>query len=201
VTNPSSPKLENIVVSMGSTIFKNYVYLVQSISYITDYGLVFEDQQKENFYKTKLYSVDLSLSNENLATSGSNVGFILFRNAETVGFYNRSFIKGQAVLANIGGVIKCIMVIAKFISNFWNRRMSYLNIFNKVFEFDKESIYKNSIKENKSSMIEISKPVGLISTFTNLKVNNLNENKYSTNTDHPMLYSFYIFHKLDTFYL
>jgi hypothetical protein len=147
-TSPSSLRVENVNKRMSTSLFKNYNVYLQAINYKTDYGLIFEDLITSNFFTVQDTYLDVSMSSEGLPTTGENIGYYLFYNYKSIANYSRSYIKGQAVIANIGGIIKSIMVIAHFISTFLTRRMSYLDISNTIFQFkldDKSSPRKNPL--------------------------------------------------------
>jgi hypothetical protein len=135
-TSPHSIKVDTSVLLMSSSIFKNYFLNLRQVIYTTDYGLIFEDHQTEDFFTYNSQSLDVSMRNTGLPTIGPNFGYVWIKNSDAVSTYSRAYLKGQAVIANIGGIIKAIMVIAKIVSDFLTRRMSYVDLSNTIFEYN-----------------------------------------------------------------
>jgi hypothetical protein len=136
ITSPSSIKVETTIFQLSNTLIKNYYYNIRQVVYDTDYGFIFEDHQIENFYTYQSQTIDVNLKSVGVPTIGPNIGYIMIRNVDAVSYYNRAYVKGQAVMANIGGIIKAVMVIAQIISDFITRRMMFLDISNRIFHFN-----------------------------------------------------------------
>jgi hypothetical protein len=147
-TSPNQEKVQTLVFPMSSAIIKNYYYNIRQVIYTTDYGFIFEERYTENFYTYQSQSLDVNLKNSGLPTIGPNFGYLMLKNDDAVSNYTRVYIKGQAVMANIGGIIKAIMVITKIMSDFFTRRMSYVELCNSIFEYDfeEDSLGKNDKK-------------------------------------------------------
>lgn len=56
-----------------------------------------------------------------------------------VDYYSRSFQKGQNVLANVGGVIKGLMVMAQILTFFITNEMYYLELVSSLFRINSNS--------------------------------------------------------------
>jgi hypothetical protein len=147
VTSPRMFKVDTAVLQMSSSIYKNYYYNLKQVIYDTDYGFIFEDHQTEDFFTYNSQSLDVSMKNTGLPTIGPNFGYVMIKNSDAVSYYFRAYIKGQAVMANIGGIIKAIMVMAKIISDFLTRRMSYVDLSNSIFKYKIE----DNISHNKKA--------------------------------------------------
>jgi hypothetical protein len=147
-TTPYTVKVDTAILQMSSSINKNYYYNLRQVIYNTDYGFIFEDHQIENFYTYASQSLDVSMKNIGLPTIGPNFGYVFIKNSDSVSNYSRAYIKGQAVMANIGGIIKSIMIIAKIISDFLTRRMSFVDLSNSIFQYkidEKIRVNKNAL--------------------------------------------------------
>jgi hypothetical protein len=147
-TNPNNIKVETAILPMSSSLIKNYYYNLRQVIYDTDYGFIFEDRQVEKFYTYYSQSLDVNLKNSGLPTIGPNFGYVMIKNSEAVSNYFRSYVKGQAVMANIGGIIKTIMLIAKIITDFLTRRMGFIDISNSIFNFETSANYSKSNELN-----------------------------------------------------
>jgi hypothetical protein len=147
-TSPNSLKVETITFTMSTSIFKNWFLSLRENNYKTDYGFIFEDFETKIFFSYDYYFLDVAMANTGIATSGQNMGYISIKSADTVYNYSRAYIKGQAVMANIGGIIKAIMIMAKIVSDFLTHRMSYVDLSNAIFEFDLDE----KISQNKKGV-------------------------------------------------
>jgi hypothetical protein len=153
VTKPNEVKFETTRFQMSSTLIKKHNLNLRQVIYETDYGILFEDRQKESFYTYFSQTVDVSLKPEGLPTIGPNIGCVAMKNADSISFYNRNYIKIQAVMANIGGIIKAVMIICKIITNLLTRKMIYLDIANRIFYFNFNDT--NSINSNRNNTLKI----------------------------------------------
>ncbi len=115
ITNPITPKITTQGFQIDSSIVKNYMYYIKQIFYNTDYGLIFEDKMSENIYIYDSTVLDVTLSNNRPYTNSYTYGYVWLLNSPSIGNYDRSFIKGQTVLANIGGIIKLIMIFGRIL--------------------------------------------------------------------------------------
>jgi hypothetical protein len=151
VTTPNQAKIDTTMFLMSSTLLKNYYYNLRQVIYETDYGILFEDRQKESFYTYFSQSVDVSLKAVGVPTAGPNIGYVIIKNADPISFYNRNYIKIQAVMANIGGIIKAVMIFCKIVSDFLTRKMIYLDIANRIFHFN----FNEDNSQNKNNKLKI----------------------------------------------
>lgn len=121
---------------MTTSMFKNHYYNLRDVIYKTEYGLIFEDFKTKIFFFTyDSTPVDVSMTRNNLPTNGQNIGYLQIGCSPIVSNYSRSYIKGQAVIANIGGIIKANLMMARIVSNYLTSRMSYVDLSNTVFQY------------------------------------------------------------------
>jgi hypothetical protein len=150
-TSPNSFKIDSMAFKMSNMINKGYQLSIKQTKYKTDNGFVFEDMESLDFFTSDRITMDISLTGVGELTKGQNMGKLVFENSASISNYSRSYIKGQAVMANIGGIVKAIMIITKIISEFLTRRLSYVNLSNSIFQYkfddspfpNKESIFSN----------------------------------------------------------
>ena len=171
IESPGSSKLETATLTMTTGLIKSYYFNIRQIIYETDYGLIFEDRRIENFYSYDSQTFDVNLKNSGLPTKGQTFGYMLFKNSDNVSKYYRTYIKAQAVMANIGGIIKAVMVIAKIISDFLTKRMSYIDISNYIFNFDGYTCDSRNSNSNEAKAIAIHNN-SLSNTIANVTTNN-----------------------------
>ena len=183
-TTPNILKVETTAMVFSTSILKTYFYYIRQNVYDTDYGFIFQEHQQVSFYTYDSKVLDVSFSLNSLKTS-LNFGSLAIINAETVSRYYRTYDKGQAVLANIGGIIKAVMVMAKVIAEFLTRRMSYLDISNVIFELEEEKKDNNRIIERKEknmadNKFKINKSEDVIMNFSKLEISSKIEERDKT---------------------
>ncbi len=116
-THPVKDIYEPHMFNFDSSINKRHTFNVKHVIYKSDYGLVFEDVETSNHYIKEssisdIFSTKKSDQSVHLQTS---FGEITIAAVGTVSVYFRTFQKLQELLASFGGVVKGVMVIAKFI--------------------------------------------------------------------------------------
>jgi hypothetical protein len=183
VTQPNQVKVDTTMFIMSSTLVKNYFHNLRQVIYETDYGILFEDRQKESFFTYFSQSVDVSLKAVGIPTIGPNIGYVVIKNADAISFYNRNYIKIQAIMANIGGIIKAVMIFSKIITDFLTRKMIYLDIANHIFHFNfNDGNSHNSTRNNTLKVYHNREPSSSVTlpmeskTFKDFKGDNLSSN-------------------------
>jgi hypothetical protein len=146
VTNPAITYIRPELFALSSTIYKNIRIFLKNILYDTDYGYVFEEHKQFLFYQNDGSVADYDLRTTGFTTPGQ-FGSIRFELTEKRDEYRRSYIKLQALIANIGGVVKCILFLSGSVLNFLTRKMYYHEISNSCFSFGNDS--NNLILEKK----------------------------------------------------
>lgn len=136
--------------TLSSQLYKNYRTFFDNVEYTTDFGYVFEDLNVKTGFTQSVTIPDVSLSPP--ATSPNSLGDVSIALSGKLNTYNKSFIKLQNVMANIGGMAKLVFFVAGF-----------------IVEFISEKLY---IKE----MSEMLSETGKFSQQTNIHLLNNNSN-------------------------
>ena len=163
-TNPFSNKIESTSFRMSNSILKSYQLSLKQTKYKTDNGFIFEDTETFDFFTSDSVWMDVTMSSIGEITQGQMLGKLVFENSFTISNYHRTYLKAQAVIANIGGIIKSIIIIFEILSGLLTRNMSYINISNSIFEYKLEN--KNPLIKNPVAAI----PHRQRSSSENLKV-------------------------------
>lgn len=138
LTSPGQNFLGTTYVTLSNSLYKKMTVKLTQNLYQDDNGFVFESLDTFNFftqgdtsteYSTKYPASYLGLTGE------TPVGSITVTNTPFVQRHYRSFMKAQVVLANIGGMVKFIMIVAGFVSNFVTRKLAFAEIGNVLFDY------------------------------------------------------------------
>jgi hypothetical protein len=140
--NYSNPFIETVMkfeLGMSSTIFKRYSIFQKNIIYETDYGFLFEDKVTGIRFASDDYidiSVDLRKSSGSLpqflpvrTVFGQGVFYL----SSKTDFYFRSYTKLQDLMANIGGIVKGILLISQFITSSLTSKLNYKKLYETIF--------------------------------------------------------------------
>jgi hypothetical protein len=141
------PNSNNLIVS--NTMVKLYTVSFQNIEYVTDIGFVFQEEN-EIFFST-LDSI-VETSDLSFGADGNFVSITL-TNTNYKSSYNRSYLKIQNLLADIGGVVKVLMIVASFIERYFTSIFWWASIGNTIFNVNlkNEENLKNNISKNNIS--------------------------------------------------
>jgi hypothetical protein len=124
----SGPPGVNFINSMPfavtPTLAKWFILKIRQISYSTDEGYVFQDFKQQNY--THLEPVYESVDNRIGMAYPGNFITVSIANSPVREYYMRTYLKFQDLLANIGGVLEGIILIAHFIEHFISNKL-YLN--------------------------------------------------------------------------
>jgi hypothetical protein len=119
-------RTEDIVMAYQS--MNTYLYYLKRTFVLSDFGFVFEDKQEEFSYQSEI--------SQSMTLIGSSFyvpeGFGLFMVAlsSRADIHNRSYIKLQALVANVGGVINFIFMFAKMLTNYITSKSLHLEYVN-----------------------------------------------------------------------
>lgn len=122
-------------IAVSSSIYKRVWIYFEKIIYITDFGYIFEEKSEKVFNNVKEYSVDVDLRN----VTDTNFLWVTFLNYSSTTSFIRSYMKAQALLANIGGIIKGLSICGMIITFPIAYNLSNQDIINSVY--DKNSSY------------------------------------------------------------
>jgi hypothetical protein len=138
---PGQPYLNTLVLGASNTIYKMFDLKFRKISYETDFGFVFQDIRKEEYFtvETPFISVD----NRPTGSRPGNFIFLRLSTSKIISTYTRSFLKIQDLLANIGGVIKGVLFVAVLFENFFIQKFYLKNLFEELLLINKKENPKN----------------------------------------------------------
>jgi hypothetical protein len=138
-TDPGQVYLYKEKGQVGTTMFKRADYLLSNVDYLTDKGIFYETIERQDYFTISdpTYSADLR-------TVGLYPGSFASINIEFRNFkisYERSYIKLQNVIANVGGFIKFIFFVGKIISGYFSNFYFHRDLINFLFQVESCSNY------------------------------------------------------------
>lgn len=129
-------------IGVSNTIFRRINFLYKTVSYQTDLGYIFEANSNIIFNQFDNYKVDTDLKFFLNPSDNLNYNVFCIMNvglSKLVIKYERTYMKAQTALANIGGIIKIITTCGTVISYLISYRLFNLDLANSVLIKPNES--------------------------------------------------------------
>ncbi len=143
--NDLSKPLKISYSSYQQTLTKNLqkkdVFTFQNVQFKDDKGILFSDITNTNVIALSSYTSDYFLvEDENLVSEGKNsfIYYCDFYMSKDFIQYSRSYLKIQDIIAVSTSIIKIVIIIFEFISNFYGTAEREMKIIKSFINFDKE---------------------------------------------------------------
>jgi hypothetical protein len=160
IYSPGNIKLSTFYITTNNGLTKQLkIYLAQNF-YQDDYGLIFDSNKTYNFFTegSTLHEYFLPSTMPNpLYNNESFFSSYLVYGSSYVKRTHRSYMKAQACLANIGGIVKFISIIASTITHVLTRKLIYYDLGNYLFDYRDSDDLKNKVFSNPISVKPSSK--------------------------------------------
>ena len=147
--NPYKEILYSERFAISNSVFKRVWIYIKTVYYTTDIGYVFEDKETQSFFQIYQLVPEIDLRDTEKSTVPGSFLTMTFLNHKEITTYNRVYQKFQDFLANVGGIIKGIMMIASIINIFVSQNLYYQYLINNISEI-KYDIYRSFKNENKN---------------------------------------------------
>ncbi len=140
-THPGQVFLQENVLPVSTSLHKLFEFFVREVNYKTDVGYLYEIIQEDKFSihepRQEIYTLD--------STSETMVAPLYYHASSTGEYYNRSYLKLQSLLANIGGIVKGVMLISSMIERYVVDTLFTLSLSGLLIDF--ESYHAKEPKE------------------------------------------------------
>lgn len=157
--NPSSIMLKEFYLSINNNLSLELVFSYTEIDYYTDKGLIFTSYNKEKLF----YIEKPNINYYDGKSRGNKMLDFTFELRKLGQDQKRSYTKIQDVITNIGGIVKALMLVGHFVSQFFSIMQ---------YEIDSFLYYYNLIVENSSNSHNSNG--GCIDSFNKLFIKNFN---------------------------
>ena len=126
-TNPIMSYTKNELLPISSTIFKNYFKDLNSVTFDSDDGMLLDNLNTYESYRTDKISESVDLRGSNTLFPGT-FSQIIFRCSGKTEIYSRTYIKFPETFAKIGGILQAFVIFGKVFVLIWskNNMLSYL---------------------------------------------------------------------------
>lgn len=139
-------------IPISATVNKFITYSLKNAEYDTDEGLVFQDIKKHNF--TTLDKITESVDLKKNSDFQGNFAYLMITMSSVKTNYSRRYLKLQNLLADIGGMVKGVMLIAALLETYLIEKFYWIALANFLFNSEdkemKEIIKTGYVNEVKS---------------------------------------------------
>lgn len=156
-TNPFSPVVINQLQQLSYGLSKRIFLRISSFFINTDNGIIFEDISTQRSYIFSSLLLDINQSSNYFLDVMLESPNIIINNS-------RSYLKVQAVIANVGGVFKIFVLVSSLIVKYTSNGIMFTSFINgrlctTVKENFNQSVNRSSILIRPLTKTEIPKPV------------------------------------------
>jgi hypothetical protein len=168
--NSTSPLQESftwIERKVYGDMFYGYNENIKIVNYTSDEGTVMQDLRTWTLFgRDESSSVDIALKGTASVPNTLSVFTISFVSGK-LDYYKRNYPKLQSVVANIGGVIKFIMTISNFLSQYISSQMLEVELCNEFISENNKEEYKNTNIIQMTSNNNLFYPLSTINPISN----------------------------------
>jgi hypothetical protein len=118
-TNPFSKMLDNDFFVMSNAYYKELNIYFSNIDIVSDTGFLFENE------KQRIVQLRNLKEQIDFRTNSNDILRAIIRLSTVRNIYNRKYVKIQRLMADVGGLIKSIFMIAQFIYMFYNTNVLF----------------------------------------------------------------------------
>lgn len=167
VENPTKVVLRSEILPVSSSIYKRIFFYLRTISYKTDYGFIFQDIKEELIFQVSDSKENVDLRPEGTVPGSFALISVLMDKYNN--FYFRKYYKGQNFLADMGGIIKGLMIIGTCLNFLISEEFYFIDLIKSLYPVD---IVKDSQRKQNSKMFDIDNSCN--NTHKNLVVSKVN---------------------------
>jgi hypothetical protein len=138
ITNPYIPYIRTESFIFSTQSMNNFIYYLKRTFITSDFGYVFEDKQQIYSYQS-----DIMQATSNLGTSyfvSEAFGVFQLALSSKADMHSRSYTKLQSLVANVGGVVNFIYLLAKLLVGYVANKSLLLEYVNNRCNFKPASM-------------------------------------------------------------
>ncbi len=162
-SNPILPVLRTSYLPLNWDLHSRHLMYFKAVYHTTDQGFIFEDKFTQNAYLFSRNSLTVQIRHGSTLYPNASYGTLTLIQESKLELYSRTYLKGQALIAKIGGMIQALLLLGQAFSYVATKNMFLIDIINYLkIDFEEEFV-------NKIETVNIK-------TKNNLSLNNLNSN-------------------------
>jgi hypothetical protein len=138
IDSPGNLYLRSDAIPVSPSVYKKEIYTVKQVEYISDYGFIQESKDTKNYYYLSDNKESTDLSPD--ANSHRTFVYYQFTMDPKTESYTRIFMKAQTLLANIGGVIKGVLVSCEILTTIFLKELYYIDLISALFNINNKKM-------------------------------------------------------------
>lgn len=152
---PNEMLVENNKFDASYSLNRRIWVYYKTVNYKTDLGFILEDIRDVKFFMIDHFNIDVNLADlSKTAATGAFLRVTKTNLKEDI-TYARFYIKAQTMIANLGGLIKGISVIASILSYYFNRDQFVVDLINQNPKFRFDVVQLASFKLNEQDVAKL----------------------------------------------
>ena len=138
VENPIERKFRSEIFLIVTQLVKRYYYYFIPGEYISDNGFLFSNIKYYDFFEFDRVVIDFVDKEDQDYYSGATLAEVAFSSMDKFMTYERKYSKIQDSLGNIGGWIRIILTVCKFISDYFSEKIFLVDIIKSITSITKK---------------------------------------------------------------
>jgi hypothetical protein len=159
-------------IPITSNFYKRAYLYYHNVDYITDSGLIYQRDEKRRYYQFDSYK-EVIFFDKSAAFTPDTLAEVTITASVIKSQFFRYGYKLQQLAADVGGIIKSMLILAEFVIELINR--NYLNVkivnslffLKKIHKEDNDESGKNSLNENSKQELNEVKNLPIINSYIN----------------------------------
>ena len=149
----SNPLIFDIRVdscSFSTDLFKKQIFQLAKSYYISDNGILFENNKIYEFFQFDGIISDVSIERNGFANFPTAYGFVNVQSASLIYSYKRTYIKLPEIIANISALMNLTFFILRSISEYFTIKIFQQDLINNFLKLERKYDFNLGIKDLKS---------------------------------------------------
>jgi hypothetical protein len=138
IDNPGNLYLRSEAIPVGPSVYKKEMYTIKQVEYTSDFGLIQQSKETKKYYYLSDNKETTDLSSE--ANSHKTFAYFQFTMDPKIESYLRVFMKAQTLLANIGGVIKGVLICCEILTKIFLKELYFIELLSALFNVDNKKM-------------------------------------------------------------
>jgi len=150
--NYSHPLIFDIRVdscSFSTDLFKKQIFQLAKSYYISDNGILFENNKIYDFFQFDGIVSDVSIERNGFANFPTAYGFVNVQSASLIYSYKRTYIKLPEIIANISALMNLTFFILRTISEYFTVQIYQQDLINNFLKLERKYDFNLGIKDLK----------------------------------------------------
>ena len=165
--------------AFSTDLFKKQIFQLAKSYYISDNGILFENNKIYEFFQFDGIISDVSIEKNGFANFPTAYGFVNVQSASLIYSYKRTYIKLPEIIANISALMNLAFFILRTISEYFTVQIFQQDLINNFLKLERKYDFNLGIKDFKNIFVNKNKNNNNNdnNNINNINIYNNNESK------------------------